>query len=252
MKVVKYILAGLFILGGVGSLASGAFGAGLLTAILGVLFLPPISSTIKLKLPLWQNKAIRYISYLILLVFIALFIPKNVSTDSEAKAKKEHTSIIKQSENTTNLEILNFKTCNYAGGGFYIIPNMIAADVYANFQERDFKIVKNINNDGTDIHCELSTSDVKYDVVITGCTPNKIISVEAMATDYSGNNLEAVKSFIGFVATLEYDNSNPKQARKWIENNINNDGAQTTIGGVTFSINFKSKYSKSFSMQIDK
>src|SRR5690606_10192894 len=66
MKVVKYVLGVLFILGGIGSLASGAFGAGLLTTLLGALFLPPISDALKEKFKFWQNKAVRYVSYIVL------------------------------------------------------------------------------------------------------------------------------------------------------------------------------------------
>ncbi len=249
MKVVKYILGVLFILGGIGSLLNGAFVAGFLIFILGALFLPPISDSLKEKFKFWQNKAVRYISYIVLFGIIGTLMPKDLPQNNETDTTKEYKSV-EAKKITPKQKKLNFKTCNYSGDEFYIIPDMKAADVYMNFQERGFKINKNIKNEGTDIHCELSTSDVKYDVIITGCTPNKIISVEAMATDYSGNNLEAMKSFIGFVATLQYENSNPDEARKWVEENINIDGAKTTIGGVTFSINFKSKHSKTFSMQI--
>lgn len=249
MKVVKYVLGVLFILGGIGSLASGAFGGSLFMIILGALFLPPISDALKEKFKFWQNKAVRYVSYIVLFGIAGAFMPKDLPQNNKTGATKENKPV-EEKESTPKQTKLNFKTCNYAGGEFYVIPDMKAADVYINFQERGFKINKNIKNEGTDIHCELSTSDVKYDVIITGCTPNKIISVEAMTTDYSGNNLEAVKSFIGFVATLQYENSKPEEARKWVEENINIDGAKTTIGGVTFSINFKSKHSKTFSMQI--
>jgi len=250
MKVVKYVLGVLFILGGIGSLASGAFGAGLLTTILGALFLPPISDALKEKFKFWQNKAVRYVSYIVLFGIIGAFMPKDLPQNNKTGATKENKPV-EEKESTPKQTKLNFKTCNYAGSEFYVIPDMKAADVYINFQERGFEVNKNIKNEGTDIHCQLSTTDVKYDVIITGCTPNKIISVEAMTTDYSGNNLEAVKSFIGYVATLQYENSKPEEARKWVEENINTDGAKTTIGGVTFSINFKSKHSKSFSMQIE-
>lgn len=187
---------------------------------------------------------------IVLFGIIGAFMPKDLPQNNKTGATKENKPV-EEKESTPKQTKLNFKTCNYAGSEFYVIPDMKAADVYINFQERGFEVNKNIKNEGTDIHCQLSTTDVKYDVIITGCTPSKIISVEAMTTDYSGNNLEAVKSFIGFVATLQYENSKPEEAKKWVEENINTDGAKTTIGGVTFSINFKSKHSKSFSMQIE-
>src|SRR5690606_2433523 len=53
-------------LGGIGALAQGSIGAGLLIAILGALFLPPVSDSLKEKVELWQNKAVRYVSYIVL------------------------------------------------------------------------------------------------------------------------------------------------------------------------------------------
>lgn len=66
MKTVKYVLGVFFILGGIGALAQGSIGAGLLIAILGALFLPPVSDSLKEKVELWQNKAVRYVSYIVL------------------------------------------------------------------------------------------------------------------------------------------------------------------------------------------
>lgn len=253
MKTVKYVLGVFFILGGIGALAQGSIGAGLLIAILGALFLPPVSDSLKEKVELWQNKAVRYVSYIVLFGIGGVLAGNAGGLVKERNVvntpKKENHSTEEKDENPKK-DKLNFKTCNYAGGKFYVIPDMIAADIYINFEERGFKVNKSIKNEGTDIHCNLSTPEVEYDVIITGCTPNKIISIEAMTIDYSGNNLESVKAFIGYVATLQYKNSKPEEARQWVEENINTDGAKTTIGGVTFSINFKSKNSKLFSMQI--
>lgn len=253
MKTVKYVLGVFFILGGIGALAQGSIGAGLLTAILGVLFLPPVSDSLKEKVELWQNKAVRYVSYIVLFGIGGALAGNAGGLVKERNVvntpKKENHSTEEKGENPKK-DKLNFKTCNFFGGQFYVIPDMIAADVYINFESKGFEVNKNIKSEGTEVYCELSTSNVKYNVTVTGCTPKDIISVTATTIDYSGNNLEAVKAFMGFVAALQYKNSKPEEARKWVEENINTDGAKTTIGGVTFSIHFKSKHSKSFIMQI--
>lgn len=251
MKVVKYILGTLFIFSSLGAIVQGNFLVFLFLMILGLVFLPLISDLLKEKFKLWQNKAVRYVFNIILFFIVGMFIPRDLSVSEKKVTKSNNLELENDKKKNLELSNFNFKKCNYGGGDFYIIPNMIAADVYITFQKRGFKINKNIKNEGTDIYCELSTSDIKHDVIITGCSPDNIIYVEAMITDYSGNNLEAAKSFIGYVATLQYKDSNPEEARKWIDSNINNDGAQTTIGGVTLSINFKSKYSKSFSMKVE-
>lgn len=79
MKILKYILSVFFILGGIGSLASGVFLTGLLTVILGILFLPPTSDTLKEKFKFWQKKPIRYISYIGLFFIVGAIIPKDVT-----------------------------------------------------------------------------------------------------------------------------------------------------------------------------
>jgi len=62
MKVVKYILAGLFILGGVGSIPQEASISGLFSILLGIVLLPPVSDYLKEKFPLYQNNQIRFLS----------------------------------------------------------------------------------------------------------------------------------------------------------------------------------------------
>ena len=179
--------------------------------------------------------------------------PRDLSVPEKKSLKSNNTEL--QDTKNGDLEVsesdFNFKKCNYGGGDFYIIPKMTAGYVYTNFEEKGFTVSKNIQTEGTDIQCTLQTPNVKYDVIITGCTSSKIISVEAMVIDYSGKNISEVTAFLAFVATLEYENSNPEEAEKWVKENINVDGAKTIIGGVTFRINFKSKFSKVFSMQIE-
>lgn len=253
MKVVKYILGILFIFTSLGAIAQGAFLAFLFLMILGVTLLPPMSDLLRVKFKLWQSKGLRYITYIVLFFIAGVFIPKDLpSTGNDiVKQKKTHVQEPLKEKLSKTESDFNFEKCDYGGGDFYIIPDMTAGYVYTNFEDKGFTVSKNIQTEGTDIQCTLQKSNVKYDVIITGCTPSKIISIEAMVIDYSGNNINEVTAFLAFVATLEYENSNPEEARKWVQENINIDGAKTIIGGVTFSINFKSKFSKSFSMQIE-
>src|SRR5690606_34910879 len=118
---------------------SGAFGGSLFMIILGALFLPPISDSLKEKFKFWQNKAVRYVSYIVLFGIIGTLMPKDSPLNNETDTAKENKSV-ETKESKAKQTKLNFKTCNYAGGKFYIIPDMKAADVYMNFQERGFKI----------------------------------------------------------------------------------------------------------------
>ncbi len=82
MKVVKYILGVFFTLGGIGSMAQGGFGAGLIILILGIAFLPSVSEQLKEKFKFWQNKAVRYGSYVVLFIISGVLMPKENSFSS--------------------------------------------------------------------------------------------------------------------------------------------------------------------------
>ncbi len=84
LTIVKYIVAVLIILSALGGIFSGDILTGLLFLILGVIILPPISDNLKEKVKLWQNKAVRYVSYFALMVFAGAFINK----DNENSTKK--------------------------------------------------------------------------------------------------------------------------------------------------------------------
>lgn len=124
MKVVKYVLGVLFILGGIGALAQGAFGAGLLTAILGVLLLPPVSDALKEKFKFWQNKAVRYVSYIVLVGVIGA-LPKSPAEEMAKKVESRKKFVIeyikkdtldKSLQNARNLAETGelFKNYNYS------------------------------------------------------------------------------------------------------------------------------------------
>ena len=77
MKVVKYILAVLFIFSTLGALKEGEIGAGLIFLILGIVLLPPISEQLKEKFKPWQTKGIRYVSYIVLFLTGSVLIGNN-------------------------------------------------------------------------------------------------------------------------------------------------------------------------------
>lgn len=56
MKVVKFIVGGVFIISALGMFGQKEFLTGLIFASLGLIILPPISETLKQKLELWQSK----------------------------------------------------------------------------------------------------------------------------------------------------------------------------------------------------
>ncbi|WP_412464919.1 hypothetical protein [Flavobacterium mekongense] len=246
MKKIKSILSVFLILGGLGIMINDSFFGGLSILLLAIILFPIISAKLSEKIALWNKRPLRYVVYISLLLLSGGLAKKaKVKVDnnkSEASSKKNISS--------SSLMKDSFETCNFGGDEFYIIPDMNAADVYLNFENKGFKIDKQIGTGNTSIYCELSSPDTKFVIIITGCSPSEIIGIEATAMDYSGNNQNDVVAFLGYVATLQYKNSEPEKAREWLKENIDVDGAKTTIGGVTFTINFKTVNSKALTIEI--
>lgn len=108
LKIVKYILAVLFIISVIANFSQGNFVAGLIFLILGVLLLPPISEQIKEKFKLWQRKGIRYVAYIVLFFVGATFIgkngvskPKNNSVAQEEKKAEPYQEYFNQVQKNT-------------------------------------------------------------------------------------------------------------------------------------------------------
>ena len=86
MKVVKFIVGGIFIISALGMFGQKEFLTGLISASLGLIILPPISENLKQKFKLWNSAGLRYISYIILLFLIGI-------TSKEMNYKNANTMI---------------------------------------------------------------------------------------------------------------------------------------------------------------
>ena len=82
MKVIKYIIGVLLILASIGGLMEGSTISALSLGLLGVLILPPVSEWMKNNFKFWTNKAVRYISYMILFGLFASTIETNLKQPS--------------------------------------------------------------------------------------------------------------------------------------------------------------------------
>src|SRR5690554_4961432 len=119
MKVVKYTLGVLFILGGISSLLNGAFVAGFLIFILGALFLPPISDSLKEKYSFWKKKTLRYSTYVILFLLTSIFIPKDLNEKSEQNIKSRKEFVASYIKNDTlDKSLQNARNLAEIGGLF--------------------------------------------------------------------------------------------------------------------------------------
>ena len=116
------------------------------------------------------------------------------------------------------------------------IKNISAASLYDPLQQKGFKVDKQIGGDAIFVDCDKTTSASNEHVRIAGDEPSKIVEIRASYSNYSkGKTNELAKPFLGFIATLPYENSDPEQAKKWVEENISKNST-TNINGVTFEI----------------
>ena len=103
MKVAKYILGILFIITGLGVITQKSIIAGIAFALLGIVLLPKVSDKLKENVSFWQNKIVRYVSYIVLFTIAGATVPKSAETSS-SKEENKPKIVIKTEENTTEQE----------------------------------------------------------------------------------------------------------------------------------------------------
>ena len=103
MKVAKYILGILFIITGLGVITQKSIITGIAFVILGVVLLPTVSDKLKENVSFWQNKIVRYVSYIVLFTIAGATVPKSPKTSS-SKEENKPKIVIKTEENTTEQE----------------------------------------------------------------------------------------------------------------------------------------------------
>ncbi len=107
MKTVKYILGVLLILGGLGGIKDSII-TGLIIFVIGLLILPPVSEKLKEHFKFWQNKGVRYGSYIGLFILSSIFLP-NIEPKEKPQLQKEtkQSEVKKQVKNNTNKVVYN-------------------------------------------------------------------------------------------------------------------------------------------------
>ena len=97
MKVTKYVLGILFIITGLGVITQKSIITGIAFVILGIILLPTVSDKLKENMSFWQNKIVRYVSYIVLFTIAGATAPKSSETSS-SKEENKSKIIIKTEE----------------------------------------------------------------------------------------------------------------------------------------------------------
>ena len=77
MKTVKYILGIFLILLSFGAIVQNKIIPAVAFFIMGLVLIPPISEQVKAKFKLWQNKNVRYVTYVTLFILASAFVGNN-------------------------------------------------------------------------------------------------------------------------------------------------------------------------------
>ena len=119
-----------------------------------------------------------------------------------------------------------------------VIPGLMPADVYLNLEKQGFTTEKQFSSEyGNTWISKKEVEGISFVVTTYSSETENVENVKATATiDSSVKEIVATESFIGYIASLPFENSKPKETMQWVKDNFNNDKASTTVGSVKFTI----------------
>ncbi len=173
----------------------------------------------------------------LILAFAVAPTPSTTTEDSVAELDQPNQEVVDTSNTETTTE-LDSEIVAQVDSKF--IPGITAADVKLNFTDKGFTCDGPRAVDDQYLgffilySCEFKTDEYEYRVEFDGESVTDILSVQGIVLNYGQRSLEEVATeFLGYVATLPYEGSNPEEAKVWAQQNI---GVKTEIkiGGVTF------------------
>ncbi|MCG2726166.1 MAG: zinc ribbon domain-containing protein [Elusimicrobia bacterium] len=116
------------------------------------------------------------------------------------------------------------------------IPNLEAVDVYGNLTKKGFILKRESTDNRLKWVCSEKKSGHNYTVEIRGNNSDKIYLVEATALNYSHiSTNQKVKDFLGYVASVPYENAKQALASNWVKSNIHHNSS-IVISGIKFEI----------------
>lgn len=117
-----------------------------------------------------------------------------------------------------------------------VIPGLQPTDVYLNFTNKGFSLTKNLQREQCAWFCTEETLGHSSTVTVYGNGPTDVTLCRGMYVKNGTNGLDReAAEFLGYLASITYDGSQPADARAWVVNNIGKN-ATMTIGGVSFEL----------------
>lgn len=116
------------------------------------------------------------------------------------------------------------------------IPGADAGSIHTNFTDKGFTLDKNIGSEMSTWKCTKTSPEYEMSVMITGQGTDEITSVSATVLNYGESSISRIaEDFLGFVATMKYDGSDPETAKSWVVMHVGI-GGSTTIGPVKLEL----------------
>jgi hypothetical protein len=156
---------------------------------------------------------------------------EKATADQKAKddaARAEADRVAKEQENAIEVAKLS-----------KLIPGLAPVDVYLNFEKQGFKTDKKLGSTYSMWSSKLTNAGIDYQV--DTYTSGKVDTVESVSATAMLNGTEkkqisAALSFLQFASSIPYEGADSAKAAQWVEDNLNNDKAETVIGGVKYRI----------------
>ena len=127
------------------------------------------------------------------------------------------------------------------------IEGLNAVDIYLDLEKKGYTVDKQYNSkDGTLYFCDKKETAIEYNVTMFKNTSDKVeeIKISGTLTGLDNKNIIAVKPFLKYISTVQYEGSDTAKITQWIEDNFNNDKASTIIGEAKFSIFAPSQFTR--------
>ena len=132
------------------------------------------------------------------------------------------------------------------------IPGISPSDIYLNFEKKGYNTQKNIASDGSFWINEKRDNGMYY-YIRTYCADG-VSNVDAIRLSVTReypqyNKVNDMKPFLKYGCSIPYDGSDYNSVLKFIDNNFNNDKADTVISDVKFTIYAPTKFSRVISIE---
>lgn len=125
------------------------------------------------------------------------------------------------------------------------IPGIMPVDVYLSLEKKGFSTEKDLGGSLKEWKSVQTSGQMIYQANTWGHTASSVHTIFGSVLFPKPDGLGTMGGdFLGFLASIQYDGSDPAKARDWVIQNIDQSHASTIIGDVIFEIGAPNKDSR--------